>query len=140
MRTDTKSASPSLRLVRALSGRHTRYLLALHLRHTAIVASALSSLALTIDLVPQVAKMMAHPAASSVGPRIALLVLLRAADLFPRFLPLSIFFAVLWSEIVHTVSRERILVWNTARTPARCLAPSLALGLLLAPVQFAFDG
>ncbi len=120
-------------------GQYFRYVFVTHLRHVSIVSSALLSLALTIDLVPQVSRVIAHAPQGEAALRIALLVGVRSADLFPRFLPLSIFFSVLWTEIIQTVSRERILVWNTGRTAIYCLLPVLALGVLMAPVQYLFD-
>jgi lipopolysaccharide export LptBFGC system permease protein LptF len=120
-------------------GQYFRYIFVTHLRHLTIVSSALLSLALTIDLVPQISRVIAHAPPGQATAHVAILVVVRAADLFPRFLPLAVFFAVLWTEIIQTVSRERILIWNTGRTVLYCLVPVLALGILLAPVQYAFD-
>ncbi|MBV9329999.1 MAG: LptF/LptG family permease, partial [Alphaproteobacteria bacterium] len=121
-------------------GRYSRYILLTHLRHLLIISAALLSLALTIDLVPQVGKVLARAGPGHGIRAILLLVIVRAADLFPRFLPLAAYFSVCWTEIFLTNSRERVLLWNSGRTPLRCLVPTLALGLLLAPFQFLFDG
>jgi lipopolysaccharide export LptBFGC system permease protein LptF len=120
-------------------GQYFRYVFATHLRHLTIVASALLSLALTIDLVPQIAKVIANAPPDGVTSRVLLFIGVRAADLFPRFLPLAIYFSVLWTEIIQTTSRERILIWNTGRTAVLCLVPVLVLGTLIAPIQYAFD-
>lgn len=120
-------------------GRHTRYILTTHLRHLLIISAALLSLALTIDLVPQIGRVLAHAQPGHGVGQIVLLVILRAADLFPRFLPLAAYFAVVWTEVYLTNSRERVLLWNSGRTPLRCLVPAAALGVLLAPAQYLFD-
>jgi lipopolysaccharide export system permease protein len=120
-------------------GQYFRYIFVTHLRHLTIVSSALLSLALTIDLVPQISRVIAHAPPGQATAHVAILVAVRAGDLFPRFLPLAVFFSVLWTEVIQTVSRERILIWNTGRTALYCLVPVLALGILLAPVQYAFD-
>ena len=128
------------RVGRIILGVYGRYLLREHLRHCSIVAAGLLSLSLTIDLIPQLPQLLS-PAASGGGEfsQVVLLVAYRAADLFPRFLPLSAFLGVLWTEISLSSSRERLLFWNSGRSPVHGLAPVLAIAVILGFVQFSFD-
>jgi lipopolysaccharide export system permease protein len=123
-------------------GRHTRYMLAGYLRHVLIVTSILLAIALTIDLWPQY-----QMVAESGGPGalagiwvIARFCALRTPGLVAPFLPFAAFVGVLWTEVVHTQSGERMLVWNSGRSPAQCLVPVLLLGLILGIGEFAMDG
>ena len=100
-------------------GLYSRYMLGAYLRHTMMVAAALMTIALTIDLWPQVPLMTADP---SLGPvqavwGIVRLAALRIPDLLPPFLPFATFLGVVWSESAFTESRERLLIWNSARSP-----------------------
>jgi lipopolysaccharide export LptBFGC system permease protein LptF len=122
-------------------GRHTRYMLAGYLRHVFIVTSILLAIALTIDLWPQY-----QTVAESGGPSMLAAVwavvrfsALRTPGLIAPFLPFAAFVGVLWTEVVHTQSGERMLVWNSGRSPAQCLAPAFFLGLLLGASEFAMD-
>lgn len=122
-------------------GRHTRYMLAGYLRHIFIVTSILLAIALTIDLWPQY-----QAVAESGGPSMLADVWavvrfsgLRTPGLIAPFLPFATFVGVLWTEVVHTQSGERMLVWNSGRSPAQCLAPALILGVLLGAGEFAMD-
>lgn len=122
-------------------GRHTRYMFAGYLRHVFIVTSILLAIALTIDLWPQY-----QSVAESGGPSMLAGVwavvrfsALRTPGLIAPFLPFATFVGVLWTEVVHTQSGERMLVWNSGRSPAQCLAPAVILGLLLGAGEFAMD-
>lgn len=128
------------RILRIAFGLYSGYLFRQHLRHSAIVAAALLCLALTIDLIPQIPVLL--NSTESPGANFAdvlFLLLFRAADLLPRFLPLSVFLGVLWTEVALTSSRERLLVWNSARTPAHSLAPIAAIAVIFGLAQFELD-
>jgi lipopolysaccharide export LptBFGC system permease protein LptF len=95
-------------------GLHTRYMLGAYLRHTLMVMAALMTIALTIDLWP-----------------IVRLAALRLPDLSPPFMPFATFLGVVWSESAFTESRERMLIWNSGRSPLFCMVPALLAGLLM---------
>ena len=99
-------------------GLHTRYMLGAYLRHTLMVAAALMTIALTIDLFPQVA--LLHETGVMAVVAIARLVALRLPDLLPPFIPFATFLGVVWAESAFTESRERLLVWNSGRSPLLC--------------------
>jgi lipopolysaccharide export LptBFGC system permease protein LptF len=54
-------------------------------------------------------------------------------------MPFATFLAVLATEIAHTRSGERMLVWNSGRSPAQCLLPAILLGLVLGPADVVLD-
>ena len=122
-------------------GLHSRYMLGAYLRHILMVAGALMTIALTIDLWPQVALLSADPVRG--GPlilNIAWLALLRLPDLFPPLLPFATFLGVVWSESAFTESRERLLVWNSGRSPLLCLVPAAMAGVVMGASLFILDG
>jgi len=123
-------------------GIHTRTMLGAYLRHTLMVAAALMTIAITIDLWPQVALLSADPRQN--GPWLAWHILrlagLRLSDLLPPFVPFAAFLGVVWSESVFTESRERMLVWNSGRSPLKCLTPAILAGLLVGGALFGIDG
>jgi lipopolysaccharide export system permease protein len=132
-----------LRAVRlSATGLHTRYMLAGYLRHVSMVTSLLLAIALTIDLWPQF-----HLIAGGSEGRGILSTIwhflrfsaLRAPDLVAPFLPFATFLGVLGTEVAHTRSGERMLVWNSGRSPIRCLTPVILLGVLLGGVEFTID-
>ncbi len=130
------------RLLVAPFGWHTRYLLRAHLRHTLIVVLALLAIALSIDLSPRMTKVLAaNPEAQGFGAvvHVAWYASLRSIDILTRLLPIGCFLGVAWSEIAHTWSRERIVVWNSGRSPVQCLVPVLLFGLLAGTVQVSLD-
>src|SRR6516225_777546 len=104
-------------------GLYSRYMLGAYLRHTVMVAAALMTIALTIDLWPQVPLFSGSPL--HVVWSIARLAGLRLSDLLPPFLPFATFLGVVWSESAFTESRERLLIWNSGRSPLFCLVPAL---------------
>jgi lipopolysaccharide export system permease protein len=124
------------------TGLHTRYMLAGYLRHVGMVTSVLLAIALTIDLWPQF-----HLIAGGSEGRGILSTIwhvlrfsaLRAPDLVAPFLPFATFLGVLGTEVAHTRSGERMLVWNSGRSPIRCLTPAILLGVLLGGVEFTID-
>ena len=118
-------------------GLYSRYMLGAYLRHTVMVAAALMTIALTIDLWPQVA--LLHGNAAQVMWGLARLAALRLSDLLPPFVPFATFLGVVWSESAFTESRERLLIWNSGRSPLFCLMPALFAGLLMGAFLFAVD-
>jgi lipopolysaccharide export system permease protein len=118
-------------------GLYTRYLLGIYLRHTMMVIAALMTIALTIDLWPQVPLFSGDPLHVVVA--IARLAVLRVPDLLPPFVPFAVFLGVVWSESAFTESRERLLIWNSGRSPLYCLMPALLAGLVMGAFLFALD-
>ncbi|HEX4027412.1 MAG TPA: LptF/LptG family permease [Rhizomicrobium sp.] len=118
-------------------GLYSRYMLGAYLRHTVMVAAALMTIALTIDLLPQVSLFSGNPL--HVMWSIVRLAALRLSDLLPPFIPFATFLGVVWSESAFTESRERLLIWNSGRSPLLCLAPALFAGLLMGAFLFAID-
>ena len=119
-------------------GRHTRYMLASYLRHIFMVAAALMLIALTIDLWPQIPLLTAEPGLD-IAFAIVRLALLRVCDLLPPFVPFATFLGVVWSETVFTASQERMLVWNSGRSPLQCLTPAILAGVLIGAGLFGMD-
>jgi len=125
----------------SIAGRHTRYMLAAYLRHVFIMTSVLLAIALTIDLWPQF-----HLIADSHG-RGALAAIwgvvrfaaLRTPGLVAPFFAFATFLGVVWTEVVHTQSGERMLVWNSGRSPVQCLTPVILLGVILGVAEFTMD-
>lgn len=118
-------------------GLYSRYMLGAYLRHTMMVSAALMTIALTIDLWPQVALFSGDPLSVVLG--LVKLAILRLPDLLPPFLPFATFLGVVWSESAFTESRERLLIWNSGRSPLFCLIPAVLAGLVLGGVLFALD-
>ena len=118
-------------------GLYTRYVLGGYLRHTMMVTAALMTIALTIDLWPQVPLFSGNPL--QVVLSIARLTVLRVPDLLPPFVPFAVFLGVVWSESAFTESRERLLIWNSGRSPLYCLMPALLAGLVMGGFLFALD-
>jgi lipopolysaccharide export system permease protein len=118
-------------------GIHTRYMLVTYLRHILMVTAALMTIALTIDLWPQVA--LLPGSGPLVVVEIMKLTALRLPDLLPPFLPFATFLGVVWAESAFTESRERMLVWNSGRSPLLCLVPALLVGLAMGAGLFVLD-
>jgi len=112
-------------------------MLGAYLRHIMMVSAALMTIALTIDLWPQVPLLSGDPL--HVMGRLAWLAVLRLPDLLPPFLSFATFLGVVWSESAFTESRERLLIWNSGRSPLFCLMPALLAGLVLGATLFAVD-
>ena len=121
-------------------GRHSRYMLSGYLRHIFMVAAALSVVALAIDLWPQVPLLSERNSGPMLGLAVATLAVLRIFDLLPPFIPFAAFLGVVWSEVAFTESRERMLIWNSGRSPLQCLAPAVMAGLLMGVLVFVMDG
>src|SRR3954468_10181007 len=118
-------------------GLYTRYMLGAYLRHTMMVVAALMTIALTIDLWPQVPLFSGDPLHVVTG--LARLAVLRIPDLLPPFVPFATFLGVVWSESAFTESRERLLIWNSGRSPLFCLMPALFAGLVLGLFLFVVE-
>src|ERR1700759_4171620 len=118
-------------------GLYSRYMLGAYLRHILMVSAPLMTIALTIDLWPQVPLFSGDPLHVVSG--LAQLAGLRLADLLPPFIPFATFLGVVWSESAFTESRERLLIWNSGRSPLFCLVPALLAGLVMAATLFVVD-
>jgi len=118
-------------------GLYSRYMLGAYLRHTVMVSAALMTVALAIDLLPQVA--LFHGGPLQMIFSLTWLAVLRLPDLLPPFVPFAAFLGVVWSESAFTESRERLLIWNSGRSPLFCLVPALFAGLLIAAFLFGLD-
>jgi lipopolysaccharide export system permease protein len=131
----------NVRIVLAPFGRHTRYLMAGYLRNVLIVTSILLAIALTIDLWPQFQDVAAK-GSGDLGAVWSVVRFsgLRTPGLIAPLLPFATFIGVLWTEVAHTQSGERMLVWNSGRSPLQCLAPVVLVGLILGAINFAMEG
>jgi lipopolysaccharide export system permease protein len=118
-------------------GLYSRYMLSAYLRHTMMVMAALMTIALTIDLWPQIALFSGDPVPVAIG--IAKLALLRIPDLLPPFISFATFLGVVWTESAFTESRERLLIWNSGRSPLFCMMPALFAGLVMGGALFVLD-
>ncbi len=133
-------AKAERRIVLAPFGRHTRYLLSGYLRNVFTVLSILLAIALTIDLWPQFQSVAAHGSTGLMAFwSVVRFAALRAPGLIAPLLPFATFIGVVWTEVAHTQSGERMLVWNSGRAPLDCLAPALILGLVLGAADFTMD-
>ena len=139
------SAQPQARGAHAVFlapwGFYSRYMFRSYLRHIMTVMAALITIAITIDLWPQIGPLTAaHPDIPELIWAVARLAVLRVPDLLPPFIPFATFLGVVWGEGVFTGSRERMLIWNSGRSPIQCLIPALAIGLAMGLALFVLDG
>jgi lipopolysaccharide export system permease protein len=135
-------AAPRRRVLIAPFGEFTRYRLISHIQHVMIVVCALDIIALTLDLSRKFASVMAqNPDASGIGAVLWFLwyVLLRSVEVTTQLLPFACFLGVLWSEVNHTWTRERLMIWNCGRSPAQCMMPAILCGLIFGMVQFTLE-
>ena len=133
---------PGARTIRfAPFGIHTRFMLGGYLRHTILVFSALLAIGLTIDIWPQFQLVAegGEPGVLHTVWRIVRFEFLRSPDVLSPLVPFAVFLGVVWTEIAHTQSGERLLVWNSGRSPLHCLTPALLLGLIIGLGQFITD-
>ena len=131
---------PPHRILLAPFGHYTRYMLGAYLKNIFTVAGALMTIALTIDLWPQIALLMQGPSNAAVlAWSVLQLAVLRIPDLLPPFIPFATFLGVVWSETAFTASLERMLIWNSGRSPIQCLMPAVIAGLLAGGVLFVMD-
>ncbi len=123
-----------------LFGRHTRFMLAGYLRHVFMVTAVLLAIALTIDLWPQIDLIVGSSSnVLTTAWRVLRFSALRTPDLIAPLLPFATFLGVVWTEVAHTQTGERMLVWNSGRSPIRCLMPAILLGVVLGGVEFTLD-
>lgn len=142
-RTPTKNgATPRNRKRLAPWGWYTRYMFWNYSRHTFIVVAALLSIALTTDLSAWIWRLITgNPDASWLwlAFRIGRIVVLRGTDLLALTVPISCFLGVLWTEVAHTWSRERLTIWNLGRSPIQCIVPVLLFAAAVGLLQFTLD-
>ena len=97
-------------------GLYSRYMLGAYLRHTMMVAAALMTIALTIDLWPQVPLFGGNPLACDVEHRAAGgPAAVRPSAAFHSLCRPS--WAWCGAKAHFTESRERLLIWNSGRSP-----------------------
>jgi len=136
----TEVIAKARHIVLAPFGRHTRYMLSGYLRNVITVLSILLAIALTIDLWPQFQTVAAHGSSGLMAFwSVVRFAALRSPGLIAPLLPFATFIGVVWTEVAHTQSGERMLVWNSGRAPRECLTPALLLGLLLGAADFTMD-
>src|SRR5258706_3573226 len=104
-------------------GLYSRYMLGAYLRHIMMVSAALMTIALTIDLWPQVPLFTGNPL--QVVGNLALLAVLRLPELLAPFVSFATLLGVVWSETAVAGSRERLPVLYHGRAPVFCLMPAL---------------
>lgn len=138
---DTAERSEERVIHLAPFGKHTKYMLGRYLAHVLMVTAVLLAIALTIDLFPQFELIMASGGSGPLAPvwSIVRFSALRTPWLVAPFLPFATYLGVFWTELTHTLSGERMLVWNSGRSPVQCLAPVVLLGLLLGAGEIALD-
>jgi lipopolysaccharide export system permease protein len=122
-------------------GEHTRYILAGYLRNVTMVAAVLLAIGLTIDLWPQVDLIDDDHGRGALYAiwQVIRFSALRTPDLIAPLLPFATFLGVLATEVAHTRAGERMLVWNSGRSPIKCLTPVILLGVILGAVEFPLD-
>jgi lipopolysaccharide export system permease protein len=123
-------------------GWHTRYVFASHCRHTFLIGVAILTIALSIDLTLFLSKVLAIIASWTTSwptVYVAWYLVLRGTDFLAELLPLISYFGVFWTEIAHTTSRERLVVWLSGRTPRQCLVPAVLFGLTVGCIQLALN-
>ena len=131
-------ARPRRTIHLAVFGLYTRHVLQVYLQHLFVVLIGLLIAALTIDIAIQVPEILAAPpraTGTDIPGRIAWYLLLRSADIGTRLLPVGCFLGVLSAEVALTLSRERLIVANTGRTPYQCIVPALLLGCIFGVLQ-----
>ena len=133
------SDTPRKRFRLAPFGLFTRFILVAYLRNVAIIASVLLSVALTIDLWPQMNAVM-NAGGHGAARNLLVFCLLRIPGLMAPLMPFRTFLAVWLTEMAHTRSGERLFVSNAGRSPLKSLCPVLLLGLLVGPATFVLDG
>lgn len=122
-------------------GRHTRLMFFGYLRQVFLVAMVLLAVALTIDLWPQIDLLSggSEGGVAKVVWSILRFSALRLPGLLAPLVPIATFLAVVATEVAHTRQGERMLVWNSGRSPLHCLTPVLLLGCLMGVVEFTLD-
>jgi lipopolysaccharide export LptBFGC system permease protein LptF len=130
------------RFLPAPLGWHTRSMIASYCRHTFLVTCGILAIALSIDLTFYLAKVLATaPEWRNVWAAVYLTwyLGLRSTDFLAELLPLACFFGVFWSEIAHTKSQERLVVWLSGRGARQCLVPVLLFGAIVGGAELALN-
>ena len=121
-------------------GLHTRYMLAAYLRGTLLVLVSVLVVALSIDLSRYLTNVLAADSSKTALGHALILgwyVAMLSTDRIAEFLPFACFFGVLWAEVRHTISQERLIGLITGRAPLQCLAPLILFAVLMGAVELA---
>ena len=121
-------------------GRETRYVSRLYLQRVFVVAAATMAIVLALDLASNMTWLLSDRAAASGRDgfaRLAYYLGLRAAYNTPAILPIAAVVGVVWAEFALAASYERLMIFNSGRSPLRSLVPAILVGLLLGSAQFA---
>jgi lipopolysaccharide export system permease protein len=136
------SVGGSRRVLLAPTGWYTRYMLRSYAQNVFILTTGLIIIALSIEFARTVPHAFADETDAGgvwlffqFGSHAAL----RSVDFATRMLPLGCFLGVLASEVAHTLSRERVMIWNSGRSPMQCLVPVLIFGLCVGALQFCME-
>jgi lipopolysaccharide export system permease protein len=138
----TAAAVGPRRILLSPFGWYTRYVLRGYAHYIFVVTIALICVALSIDLSQRTGQLLAtSPGLSNADTlgRIAWYAALRGADLTTQLFPLACFLGVLWFEAAQTHSRERVMIWNSGRSPLQCLMPVLILGVFAGGVELVLE-
>ena len=122
-------------------GWYSRYRLRQYLEHTLLVTVALLAIGLTIDL-SKFSKILAqNPDAVGIWAviHVTWYLALRATDILTELLPVACFLGLFSAEVAHTRSRERLMIWNSGRSPSQCLAPIILFGICMGGIQLTLD-
>ncbi|MDE2470512.1 MAG: LptF/LptG family permease [Bradyrhizobium sp.] len=123
-------------------GWHTRYMVMNYCRHTFLVGCAVLTIALSIDSSLFLSKVLTTISTwntSWSALYVGWYLVLRGTDFLAELLPLVCFLGAFWTEIAHTLSSERLVVWLSGRTPWQCVLPVLLFGLIVGGVQLALN-
>lgn len=126
-------------LALALLGTETRYVARLYLIRVAIVAFAIATVVLALDIAGNFEGVMAasgQQALPSGVRRVAVYLLLRLAYNLPAILPLAAAIGIVWAEWTLARSFERMIIVNTGRSPFVSLVPALLVSLLVGGIQY----
>jgi lipopolysaccharide export LptBFGC system permease protein LptF len=142
--TETFSATGAVLGERRISlapfGWYTRYMLRCYVQHVCLVALVLLIIGWTLDLSPRLSQILgSDPQITGIAAllRLCWYMIARGADIMAELWPMACFLGVLWSEVAYTMSRERLIISNSGRSPAQCLMPLLLFGMLAGTVQVA---
>ena len=130
------------RVLLAPIGWYTRYMLRSYAQNVFIITSGLIIIGLSIELARTVPRAFAGEN-DAQGFWLFFQFLahagLRTIDFFTRLLPLGCFLGVLASEVGHTLSRERVMIWNSGRSPVQCLMPVLIFAAAVGALQYTME-
>jgi lipopolysaccharide export system permease protein len=127
----------------AVLGRETLYVSGLYARQATIFTVLGLAIVLSLDGANNAAMILSAPVEQSGldGPaRFAFYVLLRAGYVLPSILPIAAIVGVVWAEFILAVSRERIMIANSGRSPMRSLIPAVVFGVVLGVLEFVAIG